>query len=53
MPFPDPVRLEGNPAEILDHTPQIRDAIKSRMTEFIAWVGDNEENPLPPAWKVR
>ncbi|MEG6549889.1 arsenate reductase ArsC [Desulfocurvibacter africanus] len=51
LPFPDPAKLTGTHAEKLAKVLEIRDSIKERMKEFVAWERSGAEKPLGDFWE--
>lgn len=50
LPFPDPASFTGSREDILARTREVRDAVKEKVSEFVAWCKEGCEGPLGDAW---
>jgi arsenate reductase len=53
LPFPDPNTFAGDREEVLSDVRQVRDRIKKRIREFIAWIDAGEKTPLTGMWTFK
>lgn len=52
LPFPDPSKLQGSHEEKLRKVREIRDAIRAKVLEFMAWAKSGGQDVLTDTWKV-
>lgn len=52
LPFPDPAGFTGSVDEKLAKVREVREAIKARIQEFIAWVRGDAAGRLGDSWQM-